>query len=100
MSKTRYKVHSAICSWNIPGALTTITKNVTDKAQQLLNDSRSQGILMLDKDFLNEESTESSKSFAMIVSITLPNGDNITRMCTSPEGPLLHVKNAGIICDF
>lgn len=96
----RYKVHLAICSWNIPGALKTITENVTDKAQKLLNDPKNQGILKINSDFLEQQASGTTTSFAMIVSICSPGGHNVTRMCTSPDVSLLNINEAGIICNF
>ncbi len=100
MVEQRYIVHSAICSWNIPGALKTITKNVTDKAQKILNDSTSKGILKINSDFIEQNVPGTTTSFAIIVSIYSSNGGNITRMCTSPNVALLDVNKSGIICDF
>ena len=100
MVESRYKVHSAICSWNIPGALKTITKDVTERAQKVLNDSSNQGILKINSDFLEQNTPGTTTSFAIIVSICTSNGGNITRMCTSPDVALLDVNKSGIICDF
>ena len=100
MHAYRYKVHSAIYSWNSSESSTLPASNVTEIVQQLLNDRNNQGVIPLNHDIFIDPAPGKPKSLAVIVSIVAPDGQNTTRFCSCPDGQLLNVKESGVECYF
>lgn len=100
MNTYKYKVHSAIYSWNTTESSTLPAYNVTELVQSILNDSENNGIIPVNNTTFIDPCPGKPKSFAIIVSIVSPDGKNVTRFCSCPEGRSINVNDSGVLCYF
>jgi len=100
MDTYKYKVHSAIYSWDTSNSSIRPTYNVTDIVQEILDDSNNKGIIPVNHNIFKDPVPEQPKSFAVIVSIVSPDGENTTRFCSCVDDNSLNVKDSGVICYF
>jgi len=100
MGAYKYKVHSAIYSWDTPGYSTRPACNVTDQVQTILDNSKNRGVIPLNANLITDPAPGCAKSFAIIVSIVRPDGTNTTRFCSSAEGLTLNINDSGVECYF
>jgi len=96
----KYKVHSAIYSW-----IDTITNirpshDITRVVQDILNKPNNNGIIHIDHTSFKDPAPGRRKSFALLVSIISPEGEDTTRFLTALDGDVLNVQKSGVICYF
>ena len=100
MGVRKYKVHSAIYSWDTPNSSTKPACNVTDIVQRILDKPQSEGVIPLNTEFINDPATGRTKTFAIVVSIVTIDGNKTTRFCSSTGGSKLDINNSGVECYF
>jgi len=100
MGAYKYKVHSAIYSWDKPGSSTRPACNVTEIVQGILDKPKNKGVIPLNAQLIDDPAPGCTKTFAIIVSIETPDGTNMTRFCSSSGGPTLNINNSGVECYF
>lgn len=100
MGAYRYKVHSAIYSWDTPGSSIRPACNVTEIVQGILDKPKNKGVIPLNAQLINDPAPGRIKTFAIIVSIVAPDGNNTTRFCSSSETHTLNINDSGVECYF
>ncbi|RZN82496.1 MAG: hypothetical protein EVB11_08400 [Winogradskyella sp.] len=100
MSEYKFKVHSAIYSCNSSESCVTSGYDVTGDVQEILRTSNTDGVLEINNDIIKNSNSDIPKCFAIIVTVVYPNGEILTRFCSSSEGNTIDLKVSGVVCSF